>query len=87
MIKGGETKVFARLFQKAAGLRDRVPNRCSQTAEHSQTKRSFEGLKGNFSHEEKFPLTVFIVLLYLRKYSGEIFAEAVSLYRKKYHSV
>ena len=33
----------------------RALNRCPQTAEHSQTKRSFEGLKGNFSHEEKFP--------------------------------
>ena len=76
-------KSFGQAFSKACGFLRQSLKPLSADSGTLLTKRSFEGLKGNFSHEEKFPLTVFIVLLYLRKYSGEIFAEAVSLYRKK----
>ena len=40
-------------------------------------KTIFEGL-GKLFHEKSFPLTLPEMLFHLRKYSGEIFAEAVS---------
>ena len=77
-IRGEQTKSFGQAFSKACGFLRQSLKPLSADSGTLLAKRSFEGLKGNFSHEEKFPLTVFIVLLYLRKYAGDIFAEAVS---------
>ena len=79
---GHEMKSFRPPFSKGGRFLRQSLKPLSADSGTLLTKRSFEGLKGNFSHEEKFPLTVFIVLLYLRKYSGEIFAEAVQNLQK-----
>ena len=75
---GEQTKSFGQAFSKACRVSGQSPEPLSADIGTLLTKRSFEGLKGNFSHEEKFPLTVFIVLLFLKKDAGGIFAEAVS---------
>ena len=59
-----QNESFRPPFSKGGSFQRRRLWLLSAESEISQTKRSFEGLKGNFSHEEKFPFKCMQTTIY-----------------------